>query len=652
MPDELNFRKQFILTRNKIAHAIELPDSETGILHLSLIDACLESCKYSSNPEYLFFSSFGGIRIFPLKAGKLIDDLLRGALEFKDNPSVIASLLELRPQHEITPGIEQKYGSRHDERRKSGSYYTPLKSAQFMARILVDNYLSPDFKPDSDFAILDPASGAGVFLDTIYSELRKRNISPAAIASSLYAVDRDQDALDLTQKVISIKSGLDNIPNDHFCNADFLLDDSGNHIRKYDLIIGNPPYISYYSRESQVDTSEYKSKLKNRYGKTAGGSLNTFLHFIIRGIELLKDGGVLCFIIPDKLLWNRRYEVTRDYILNNASPMMIIKAGENVFKGATVGSVIILLKKGRESESDCIYCSIIESETAYAIDGKSSFQIKPSDFKNDKSIRFIIPDPILVKIKKNSVPLSQIAHIRDGINTGYAEFRNDAVKTSRTGRRCKPLIEGMDIHPFSLKPRTLFINYIPDDVSREMQSRGISFREEWIFNSPLKLVNRQTSARLIFAPDNRKHYSLNSVHNTLIKSEFIDNPFIFSRIPGKITPGEIEKILIFYLLGIMNSRLMNFYYQSMTQETSINFPQVHIADLEELPIRLADLDQIRKIAEIAMTICDDPENSRSQIINLDEMVFDTYGISKKERERITKLTGPEWRIPSKISHTR
>jgi hypothetical protein len=71
---------------------------------------------------------------------------------------------------------------------------------------------------------------------------------------------------------------------------------------------------------------------------------------------------------------------------------------------------------------------------------------------------------------------------------------------------------------------------------------------------------------VVFALDEVGYCALNSVHNTLARL------------------GRRETLL--FLLAVLNSRLLSYYYRQVSQETRVLFPQVHIAELRRLPIRL------------------------------------------------------------------
>ena len=635
---ERNLKKEFLKVRDKIASECSLDLESELELHKELLNACLGELESGNNAAILEFSHRKGTSLVPLKMRERIESLLEMASGFSENPSVVASMFEMKPEAKTKKEKRGKYGEKHGERRKSGRFYTPLAMARIMVEILIGEYLE-DGDIKEDLKILDPSVGCGIFPDVVYSELEKRGFEFEKILNSLYGVDQDETALELTSSSIRIKSGGHRIPPKQLIKGDFLLDELNHPGGGYDLIIGNPPYISYYSRESQANSDRVKSELVTRYGNFGGGSANTFLYFIVRGIELLKDKGMLCFIVPDKLLWNRRYGRIRKYILETASPRFLYTAGENVFEGATVGNVIVILQKGVANKK----CSVgvlkeVDKRNSFIVTKRKKVNIK--EFLNQRDYRFVASDPLIKKIAQATIPLSRIAYVRDGINPAFKEFRERVLSNEKKGEKYRGLIEGGDIEPFRITPRSLYINYDKSIVTPELRNRGVSFRQEWIFDATMKLVNRQTADRLIFAFDENKLCSLNSVHNTILKENYAE--VFLPEVDN--TPERDRKDVLFFLLGVLNSRLMNYYYRSVSQEVAKNFPQVHIADLNELPIKIPELSMIRKIAGIVEQITGEKKNVVRYLDEMDACVYDLYGVSHKERKKILKKMGDEWRV--------
>jgi len=69
--------------------------------------------------------------------------------------------------------------------------------------------------------------------------------------------------------------------------------------RTFDIVLVNPPYLNMVAMEARHP--EQRRRLRATY-QTARGGFDLFIPFIERSIDLLREGGVLAALTPDKLL--------------------------------------------------------------------------------------------------------------------------------------------------------------------------------------------------------------------------------------------------------------------------------------------------------------------------------------------------------------
>ena len=105
----------------------------------------------------------------------------------------------------------------------------------------------------------------------------------------------------------------------------------------FDIVIGNPPYGALFS-QNEI------SYFKNRYHSAVWRG-ESYLMFIEKGIKLLKEDGLLGFIIPDTLLNLGFTQPTRELLLRNSKLCEMIGLPSNVFAGATVDTIILTTEK-------------------------------------------------------------------------------------------------------------------------------------------------------------------------------------------------------------------------------------------------------------------------------------------------------------------
>lgn len=153
------------------------------------------------------------------------------------------------------------------------------------------------------------------------------------------------------------------------------LQKKNGHRGRFDFVIGNPPYIGYNEccKQKQLWTTKIADKndnsisMGNVYGvnlhsvpntpKKYAPKPNLYAFFIALGLALLKDGGKICYIIPQTILTAGDLDVLRYHLSNNTTIEKIITFGGNLFVGrglkqnkpVATSSLIFVLKKGKPS---------------------------------------------------------------------------------------------------------------------------------------------------------------------------------------------------------------------------------------------------------------------------------------------------------------
>lgn len=155
--------------------------------------------------------------------------------------------------------------------------FTPNYIAEFMVNNCLKYLYKDCSKKDSDrrdIKILEPSVGKGVFLKLLLKHGLKNIVA--------YEID----------------TRLSKYLKKRFPNVDLRFKNVlGSDIKeKYDLIIGNPPYLgqNYNAEIFQQYTATYSICKKYFVG-----NMDLLYFFIHLGIEKLKTGGILCFITTD-----------------------------------------------------------------------------------------------------------------------------------------------------------------------------------------------------------------------------------------------------------------------------------------------------------------------------------------------------------------
>ena len=243
----------------------------------------------------------------------------------------------------------------------------------------------------ANIKVLDPACGSGAFLVRVYDYLLDKHVeinrrisqhSGAApdllsdedyiksiLQNNIYGVDLNYESVEITKLSLWLKTAakdkkLTTLKNNIKC-GNSLVDDPEIAGKKafdwhqefpeimnqggFDVVVGNPPYVSYYSKQSQSDkgTKELLSYLKEKYAfilnKKKKGRFNTVMFFIEKAVLLLKKRGTMSYIV-DTSIHSNPYEDIRRYLVNYTSISKITNS-LNVFDGVASAQTIISAKK-------------------------------------------------------------------------------------------------------------------------------------------------------------------------------------------------------------------------------------------------------------------------------------------------------------------
>ncbi len=339
------------------------------------------------------------------------------------------------------------------------------------------------------------------------------------------------------------------------------------HTRGFDAVVGNPPWVSYYGRGSQRPDEGTVRCLKALAGGKCGGRINEFLLFLLLCLKLRRRGGRYGMIVPDTFAINESYEATRQALLAEGQLELCALQSFRVFPDAHVHTCVVVGGGGKD------VTAIVHRRAEEIAHGQAQGERWP---RADVLARAFATIPFYSRCveallkhisAQPTMPLGALAEVVDGINTGSAAFRKRVLSrhgpAGDTPRRC---LEGQGIAPYEVRWTGLWIDANPRLFSRS-DTGGASLGRPDIYCRP-KLVSRQTARYPIVGYDSEGLFPLNSVHSIALRNETSEDAM--------------------YLLALLNSRCLRAYYLWSTQETRALFPQVHIAQLQRLPIRRID----------------------------------------------------------------
>jgi hypothetical protein len=327
-------------------------------------------------------------------------------------------------------------------------------------------------------------------------------------------------------------------------------------IDKFDIVIGNPPYVLLQNTRLSIEDQKL---LRGSY-ITAQYKTDLYHLFIEQGFELLKkDNGILCYITPNTYLKNKHNDLLRKFILDNSHVKEVIRFYVPIFKNASVDNAIIIANKKLDIKNEVI-------EVKDILDNKYSSLFKePSMVIPQKSIMTgdyyfdfdVIGNPILKKIKSNLL-LKDFGRAYFGIQT---LDRNTFVSENKTHDDQKPVVDGGNITRYYLKPHSEYVLFSPNAI----KSGG----NMTVYNRERILV-RQIGKypEGCYCPPSI--YTLNTIYNIYVNNE--------------------NKTSIKFLLSLINSSLVRYYWIKTFSDRKETFPKIKKDPLESIPVPIVDYE--------------------------------------------------------------
>ena len=231
----------------------------------------------------------------------------------------------------------------------------------------------------------------------------------------------------------------------------------------FDIVIGNPPYISLQNEGGSVGKPYEKADFSSfdRRG-------DIYCLFYEKGMQLLSPGGTLCFITSNKWMRAAYGEKLRGFLAKHTNPCLLIDfSGNKIFENATVDVNILLLEKAANAgQTEAVTLGKDFRLSAENLSLYVHQHATRTAFSSSESWVILSPieESIRRKIEAVGTPLKEWdIQINYGIKTGY----NDAFIIStqkreeilaacqtederqRTEAVIRPILRGKDIKRYS-----------------------------------------------------------------------------------------------------------------------------------------------------------------------------------------------------------
>lgn len=585
----------------------------------------------------------------------------------------------------------EEFDSKKSKRKKDGIFYTPKYITKYIVENSIKNWLddkkkelgedelpkltekdfeisyaskksdkriySENFKKHIDFwtkyreavkniKIVDPACGSGAFLITAFEYLLNYNdhldnkifdltgvkdlfsdTTKEILQNNIFGVDLNKESVEITKLSLWLKTAdknktLASLENNIKC-GNSLIDDpeiAGEMVFDwekefpeifenggFDIVVGNPPYVFARDNFSEIEKNYYiKNYVSSNY------QINTYILFMEKSFKLLKNKGYASMIVPNSWLMMYSGKGIREYILEKIKLLEIVNLVGHSFENVNVETVIyfgykekgefvtrVLLNKGKEF----IY-SHSKNSISFINEEEKLFKV----FSDECS------EEINKKIFKNSISLDEIVEIKAGLQAyekgkGIPKQTEEDVKnrpydyTYKFDEETYKYLEGNNVVRYSINWSGQYLKYGENLAAP---------RSVELFNGKKIIIREITGA----FPKN-------------IISTYTEEFYLYNRSNIGIIEKENKKIDLKYILVVLNSTLISYYFMKNTAKSVRKlFPKIILNDLRKFPFKEISLKEQQPFIEKANKILTLNKELQEILQKFQRMIMREFSLEK------------------------
>ncbi len=386
-------------------------------------------------------------------------------------------------------------------------------------------------------------------------------------------------------------------------------------VDKFDIVIGNPPYVDSETMVSR--DPEFREKLKEKY-KYASGNWDLFVVFIECGINFLKENGIFSYIIPNKLI-SAKYAKTAREEINELGLIEIRDYSRiNVFVNADVYPITITLKNDSayndaseftimKNLSEVKNCNVVANTTI-------TDTLWDKYFYDNELFKLLIKLSNHKKLIDLGIDVTGSATVSEAYKIKEVlfdeEFDNESFKLINTGT----------IDPYQSLWSIKKTQYIKDSyVFPRIKKEDIKLINE-------NRYNQAKSAKIIIA----------GMSNAIEAFLDIEGHYLAGK-STSIILDENQKLK--YLVGLLNSSLVSFYINKVFHSLKMAGGYLNINNnvIQKIPVSNEFNDSIIRQVDL---IIDSPDNYENNIKTINIIIYKDFDLNYNE----VKIIDPEFNL--------
>ena len=380
----------------------------------------------------------------------------------------------------------------------------------------------------------------------------------------------------------------------------------------FDIVIGNPPYgVSI--------KDDYRKAVVASWGNVPDYEI--YYYFIVLAAPLLKEKGIMSYIIPNTFLFNTFAKHFREMLVEKWNVLEILDCTKfPIFESAVVRNAINLFQKDSEGSKQVGYRNTA-NVTSFSdlLEREREFMTVESLLAMNQNwgLAYFLPTSI-----RNVVNLISSSPLT--VKDVFPEISQGLIAYDKYKGQSEEIIKSRAYHSFIYKDGLKKWLWGEDVTRYNLTWNGKEYIDycNGIANprNPSFFVGKRMLVREITNP---------SIFAALIEIEAYNDPSIIIVKESRDYPIEI-------LVGIMNSKLATFFhFNHSPKATKGAFPKILVQDIKEYPLPKVNLDE----RKILMRLVDDVTTIKkgksiadtSALENqIDFLVYHLYGLTYDE----------------------
>jgi len=505
-------------------------------------------------------------------------------------------------------------------------------------------------------------------VNTKKEKLELQNLDREAL-NDLLSLVRNDSSFSTNAKLILTFKPYEIVNRAEFFDPEWMFGETA-----FDICIGNPPYIR------QEALKPIKELLQSQNYFVYNSTSDIYTYFYERGYQLLTQSGTLCYITSNKWLRAKYGEKLRKLLKDRTTIKNLIDfGGYKVFESATVDTNILTFKK-QTTQSNSFFAVNVTKELndnnfiEYLNQNKITIEqskLNQTSFtlSNNSELN------LKAKIEKAGLPLTKHGvNIYFGVKTGFnqafiidTKTRNNLIKEDPNVEEfIKPILRGRDISRYHYNWAGLWLIKIESGFTNANKKKDESpedfFKKKFpsLYGHFNKIINRIENEEIKFKGkgllkrDDQGDYWW-ELRDCDYYDEFEKPKIIYPDINERLTFVSDEKNYYlnntcyfirthshFYVNSVLNSKLINWYYSTITSQLSDKAIRHFSVFIEQIPLIICDEQKQKPFIDLVDKILiaknQNPQANTKQLEDqIDIMVYKLYNLPYEE----IKIIDPE-----------